>query len=192
MLVDTFNRADSTSVLGTTSDGTATWVTQTGTWGISSNKAYQSSATGGDLMATVDAGVSDGILQVTLATIPTSLASKRPALLFWYQNTTNFFMFQATPGGYTVWQVVGGTATVEGSISTTPASGDVVKVRLSGHTIDYYLNGTHGGTHTNASYGTATKHGLYTSSADTSTRFDDFSLLPLPLRGWVVGAIAMN
>jgi hypothetical protein len=43
---DNFNRADSTSVINPASDGNA-WVIETGTWGISSNRGYMSSITGG-------------------------------------------------------------------------------------------------------------------------------------------------
>lgn len=55
---DRFNRADSAVALGSAETGQA-WTANTGTWGISSNRAYSASDAEGDL-ATLDSGLVDG------------------------------------------------------------------------------------------------------------------------------------
>lgn len=72
MLVsDSFDRADSTTVLGTTdsySGGSpAAWVQRRNVWGISSNRAYISDASdGGESRATVDVGTGNVQMQASL------------------------------------------------------------------------------------------------------------------------------
>lgn len=73
---DTFTRADSASVLGTTETGAKTWVAGNGTWGISGNKAYQSEAVppGGSTWATFDIGQLNSTVEadVTLSGVSAS------------------------------------------------------------------------------------------------------------------------
>lgn len=62
---DTFNRANSTTTLGTPSDAGSAWAVNTGTWGILSNAAYQVSGSFTSDFASVEASVTNAAVQAT-------------------------------------------------------------------------------------------------------------------------------
>src|SRR5689334_12682212 len=64
---DDFNRADNASTLGTPSDAGSAWSALEGTWGISSNQAYNPTADGQGTAA-LESSIADAQVQATLAT----------------------------------------------------------------------------------------------------------------------------
>lgn len=172
-IVDTFNRADSTTTLGTTSDGNATWTAQIATWGISSNQAYTPTIVGGTGLATVP-GQADGTVQVTVAANTTNGVG----LAFRCSDASNYWIVirQATSSFGGLWKLVGGSLTHVATFN--PAVGDVVSVDFSGSSITPKVNGSavSGAPFTDSFNQTATLCGLYTEH--NANRLDDFSFTP--------------
>src|SRR5438552_14788054 len=69
---DNFNRADSTTALGTPSDGGSDWIAINGTWGISSNQGYKVATDANSQRAVLESSVSNVDVQATLAGNATS------------------------------------------------------------------------------------------------------------------------
>jgi hypothetical protein len=174
---DTFNRADSTTTLGTTSDGTATWSALRGTWGINTNQAYSSvPVPSSENVAVLDLGSADGTIQVTLAAINAS------GIAFRVQDANNFLICRPAGGPgqlYTVYKYIAGSYTVVASgLGVAAANGDVLKVVMSGTTVTAYQNGTQIYTGTITNFSTQTQHGLNMGTNSTATRWDNFSFTP--------------
>jgi hypothetical protein len=181
-IADTFNRADSTSALGTTTTGAKTWVQTAGTWGIASNKAYVSSGTASQVcIATVDAGVADCTISATMTAGSNSNAGiafrVTDALNFYQVDTkvaggTNVVLFKCVAGAFTAITIPAASAFV---------SGDIITVVLSGTGITLKKNGTTFASVTDSTFTTQTKHGLYVEAGtgvSSPARFDDFSIQP--------------
>lgn len=172
-ITDTFNRADSPTSLGTTSDGSATWTALSGTWGISSNQAYNSSPTGLDV-AYINTPAADGTLQVTLPVFSSS------GLAFRIQDINNFLMLYVSGGTIRLYRWVGGSATQIGSGFGSFTNGDSLGVTLSGSSITVLHNGSSVGSATETTYQTLTKHGLVLGTASTAPRWDNWSFSYTP------------
>lgn len=161
-ITDSFNRADSTSTLGSTDTGQA-WTAQAGTWGISSNTAYTTTASG-QVTVVVDAGVSDCTVQATLTDATGSCG------LCWRSTDDNNYWLVA---GVLCYKRVAGGFTSMGSTGGF-SNGDVITVVVSGNNHTIKRNGTTVLSFTDSFNATATKHGL---RAQTNTsRFDSFSI----------------
>lgn len=180
---DTFNRADSTSGLGT-SDSGHTWSSLAGTWGIDTNEAYIVSNAASGLYATVlDAGVADCTVEVTLvATTGASVGNY--GLSFRATDINNWWRFNADDNNdnlYLSRMVAGSHTSVQTVNAAGIAPGDVLKVVLSGNDIDCYHNGTLKASTTDSAFNTVTKHGLMVSlgsgTPSTAARWDDFSVV---------------
>lgn len=184
-VADDFNRADSTTSLGTTTTGGKVWESLdagagAATWGISGNRAY-CSATKPNGNVTIDAGVSDEVsVQVTLAAL--AEGGTDAGLLARFADVNNFWMLYIDPGSnYAVMRRTGGSYT---SLTTGGAAspGDVLKITVSGMTLTFYVNGAQLHTVDDASFQTATRFGLRVSSGSgtaSAIRFDGFALAPL-------------
>ena len=169
-VTDSFNRADNASSLGTADTG-QTWTALASTWGISSNQAYNPGA-GANAPAVLDSGKSDCTIQVTIAT-----QAGDSGLSFRATDANNFFEVTFSTTQYQVWKIVAGAFTNLASGTITGANGDVLKVVLSGSTIQIFQNGVQLGTNiTDAFNQTATKHGLSQVSGSAGARWDNFSV----------------
>ena len=170
---DDFNRANNASAIGTPSDGGSAWNNSWSTWGINGNRAYEASGATSAL-ATVDSGTSAVEVQVTVAVM-----SSNAGVCARLSDFNNFIEAQiASVNGLSLFKRVGGTYTQLGSTySYTPASGDVVKLRLdAANSITAYVNGVARiGPLTDSAGAANTKHGLWAYSDNTS-RFDTFSI----------------
>jgi hypothetical protein len=194
-ITDTFNRADSGTTLGTTSDGTATWTTDGATWGISSNAAFNASATSAG-KAWIDTSNADGSVQVTITVIdPGSSGNVYTGLVFRWTDANNYWVVKTRSGTTqgTLQSVVGGTR--NGITTFALVAGDVVTAVLAGSSITIKVNGSTVATTTDSFNATATKHGLF---ADTSTgRLDNWSyttpvIVPRPPWRPVIRSRAVN
>lgn len=165
---DSFNRANSTTSLGST-NGTgasdpAVWVSQHSTWGISSNQAYVSSTAGGiGDIATVDLGAGDVDIQVTIAVM-----SGACGLTFRYVDNNNFWRWYGNATDIWCYKYVAGTQTQMFHSFSTVTNGSVLRVIANGSSISLYLNGTLLNTVTDAFNSTATKHGMFAAGATTN------------------------
>jgi hypothetical protein len=182
-IVDNFDRADSSTTLGTTSDGKAAWQTALGgtSWdnscvfGISTDQAYAPSPAGGP-RAIVATDASDGTVQVTVGTFGGAPSSSL-GLVFRLSDGDNFWAYVAnafSSGFSGLYKFTTGGGTIGTLIQQVSlVSGDVIAVVLSGSSITLKQNGATITTVTDAFNQTATNHGLFL--ADSRFRLDDFS-----------------
>lgn len=168
---DTFNRADSAVSLGSADVGGA-WTASVGTWGISSNVAYQVADAGQDV-AQIDSTVANCTIRCTYSVA--SPNSQR--IIFRFSDTSNYWLLQ-TEGGtaYKLYKYVAAAFTLAGTYSTTPANGDVLMIVLNGNQIDAYLNGVLRISTTDAHNSTATRHGIGGANNSLTGRWEDFSV----------------
>lgn len=178
---DTFNRADNASSLGTASDGIHAWTTRTGTWGISSNRAYSPSIGSGPgytgSIATVSTGASDGFLRLNLATMRAT--ADDAGIIFRYADTSNFWIAQYsfTSVNVKITKVEAGSLSVVASASfpaAIAADGEWLIVELNGTSIKLYVEDQLMVSTTSSFNQTATDHGLFTQQ--TGTRLEDLSM----------------
>lgn len=171
-ITDSFDRANSSSSLGSADTGQA-WVATLGTWGISSNLAYIATAAGGGVNAAyLEASENDVAVQATFST-----AAQGQRMIGRYVDTDNYLFVHAETGGgaYALYKRVAGVDTSLGSYTVTIANGDVLKLNMSGNDLTVYLNGVSRITATDAAHNTATKHGLGCTTV-TTQRWNDFSI----------------
>lgn len=181
---DTFTRADSASSLGSADSGQA-YTVPTGTGGISSNKAYNVSATA-DFNAVVDAGVADCVIEVTLDTL-----GGDPGLYYRSDGTAANWI-RAVAAGTTL-VVTKCVSSVQTAILTVTSltwnNGDILKVVVSGSVQAFYQNGTYRGTVTDSANASNTRHGIGAGTGNSSARWDNLTIrLPAngdPLKTWL-------
>lgn len=175
VITDEFNRANSTSNLGSCDQGIA-WVQQIGTWGITSNSAY-SPVSGTPAVATLNHGWSDGAVNVVLPAQPGNGQGAGVALRL--SDTSNFwFAFYYTSGGgsqlfYLRKRVAGADTDLLSAVSVSVTFPLTVSVTAVGNLWHCRVNGTEvtGSPVTDAFNSTQTNHGLniYGSSLTTDT-----------------------
>jgi hypothetical protein len=187
LVSDSFNRADSTNIVGTTDSfnggSSKTWNTVTGTWGVNGNQLYISSATSDDYIY-VDSGVSDNYsVQVDISRVTNS----EQWLVFRFADKNNFLMFGFPgTGAARLYRRVAGTFTSMITTSLTPIAGTIytLKVQVSGSTITLYNGGTQIGTVTYTGLTTNTGVGLRNGNATiTGVRYDNFQVEDLNTGG---------
>jgi hypothetical protein len=168
---DNFNRADTTSAIGTPSDAGSAWVQQSGTWGISSNQAYESASTV-QASCVLEANAANVSVQATIATLSAAVGIVARAA-----DDNNYLVATIVPTQAILYKRVAGSfiqlgATFVGAFS----NGDVIKLVVdSGNNITVYQNGVSIITATDSAGSTNTKHGLR-ANADLTSRFDNFSI----------------
>lgn len=181
VVVDDFNGPDALLAGRTTSDGNAVWTVHAGPWGTVSNQAALTSFAGGDLFATVDAGVANGAVQLTLPTVDTGISASS-GLIFRFVDTSNYFFIAVGSGlgstHYQIWRVLAGAATLRQTGAALAADGDVLLVDPTGvgGGIELFVNGVSDATVSDSNLTSATEAGLY-GSGTTVTRWEDFKVL---------------
>lgn len=177
-VTDNFNRTDSTTTLGTASDGIHPWTAHVGTWGINTNQAYCPTLSGGLGHATCDYGARDCTTQVTFATV-----ARPMGMAVGYADSNNYLRIRiriiATVHRIEIHTVIAGVfVQLTSADGTTWVDTDIMKVILGpGNSVDVHRNGASLISSTDAGLASiiGTRHGLYTES--TSSRFDDFSIV---------------
>lgn len=157
-LWDTFDRANSTSTLGSADTGQA-WTARSGTWGVSSNRGYLvTTSPEASYIATVDPGLTNLIASGTVTFGSTRVNS---GLLLKYIDTSNHIIVNfyrpnsADPPDFTIQVCNSGTYTVRRafyspSFYTLGAThafrvlvrGDYILAECQGRPIQYTLTGT--------------------------------------------------
>lgn len=181
-IVDNFNRADSSSALGSTSTGSKAWTQHSGTWGIASNKAYLSNGVAAQTcLATVDADSPNVTISATVTTTG-GAATCGIVCRADSAGTSNYVVEISVGGAYTP-KIYKGTAGSYSAIatgaSTTVASGSVISVELVGNTITVKDDGVTIVSVTDSTYSSQDRHGMYIpapSGSSSTARFDDFTI----------------
>jgi hypothetical protein len=171
---DTFNRGDSSTSMGTPSDGGSAWAANNGTWGIDTNRGYTSTSTD-HAAATLESSVADVDVEVTIATVSAGIGM---GVIGRFADTSNYLHFQYEPTGtkFSLWKVVANTHTQLGSdVVQTLNANDVMRLSMSGSSINCYVNDVLKISQTESAGSSNTKHGLRTYQSN-GTRFDDFSI----------------
>jgi hypothetical protein len=168
---DSFNRADSTTNLGST-DGAGTldplaWSQRNGTWGISSNQGYTSAAAS-QSVATIASGNANAEISVTVA------ASGAAGIAFRWSSSNNYWRaFNSGTSTFLEKRVAGSNSSVGSAAGA--AVGDVLRVVCNGSSIEVFRNGVSIISTTDSFNSTAQNHGLYING-NTTARLDDFSV----------------
>lgn len=169
LVTDSFNRAD--GAIGVADSG-QTWQ-QAGTSAlITGNKCRSTAGT----QAYIDCGQSDVTIQLTMANRDPVNGSTRIIARFLDTNNYLYWGENATTSTYQIVRKQGGLFTTLLDSGITPANGDVLKLVLSGSTLQGYRNGSLIATATSTFQQTRTEHG-FGSPEDFSTA-DDFSVFP--------------
>jgi hypothetical protein len=175
---DLFDRADSSTTLGSADTGQA-WQVLAGTWGIAANQAYSAVATANGA-AVIDCGTPDGVYIVTLATKGTA-----PRIILRAIDASNYLYID---GAGALWRRSAGVNTKLRNGTTLPAR--LLAVVLDGPLIRLYDETLGGGaidrygrrkvllehrltSADQTKYGAATRHGIGADS-ETNSRFDAF------------------
>lgn len=142
-VLDTFTRADSASVLGT-SEGFAAqaWSALAGTWGISSNRAYTVSSTANAFAILASPTLADGVISVDITTDPTAAATLA-GVVFRATDVNNLMWVDiSNTNGVELWKKVGGTANLLASVAFTLGASVTVglKVEYYGGRIQIYVD----------------------------------------------------
>lgn len=188
---DSFNRADSTTTLGTT-DGSGTLDPLTWTYdyqsgapgghaiGVLTNRAYEYNGTGGYVaFAMVDAGKADVELSIKLETQNTYSGG----ILIRYTNSSTFAVVRTDGNGKPyITKSAGSLGSMTNIVSGSNgdfSAGDTLRVVLSGDGIQVYNGTTLKLSAADPMASTATKHGLMyeASSNTTGHRLDDFQIV---------------
>lgn len=183
-LRDNFNRADSTTSLGTASHEVAetgvsasnVWTAHSGTWGVSEQAGYLVSNGGGtNLAATLLAGnVARHNDASTSVTLRTNASGAR--LLARYVDSSNYLYVENTGTGYKLGSVLAGVNTNLATYSCTPLDNDRLCATVLGTGVSVYLNGVEILTGTDANFSTTAFRFGIGSTSTTTPRFDDFSI----------------
>jgi hypothetical protein len=172
LISDSFNRADSSSSLGNADTGQA-WTALRGTWGISSNQAYNFSGTG-DGTAALETGMTDIRVTATCAVrdngtgvIARAVDADNYYTLVNVLNSNALRLYAKVSGGFTLL-----AADVPGAL------GDVIALECVGSAIKAYKNGAVVVSVTNTALTSGTKAGIRTDTS--SGRLEDFSVVAAP------------
>lgn len=154
---DDFNRADSTSSLGSPVTG-GPYTVQSGTWGISANRAYTSASVSA-AHVTVNLGVSNYVFSAVLPVLSAS-----SGLIFHWTDANNFYLWHSTTTDISLYRRVAGTFNQLWASTITRAANDKLTVCTRGEEIYLYLNDKRRYS-TTSQYATTTTVGFYMSSS---------------------------
>lgn len=174
---DTFTRADSAVSLGSTESPVLAWSALVGTWGISTNRAYNVAATN-NAVAVVTTAASDVTVSATMAVLS---AANTAGVAVRCSDGSNFIWvvgYTAASSNVLIVKRVAGADTVIATLTSPSAlaNGDVLSAVCSGNTITARINGVTVGSATDAFNNTAVKHGLTCGAGDATIRWDNFSI----------------
>lgn len=181
---DSFDRADTTSAIGTPSDSGGAWTQDIGTWGITSNLGYKSANNNAVEFASLDSSSSNIEVQ---ATITGGSAAAYGGMAARVSNSSNLLFVEMNVNGASgylkLYRRVAAANTQIGSTYTgSLANGDVIKMRCdSANLITVYQNGVSRVSATESAGSTNTRHGLYVYS--TAYRYNDFSITDIAAGG---------
>lgn len=166
-ITDTFTRADNASSLGSTDTGQA-WTVLSGTWGIASNRASNTPPGGANVVAVVDGGSANQVVQARIYTVNAGYVYRA------IDDANHFMVSVNSSGNGTIYRKTAGGYTVLGGITASAAAGSLWQVEVVGSQHRYYVNGTFLVSLTDSAHSTGTRAG-FNNFSSTAT-FDDFTL----------------
>lgn len=167
-VLDSFDRANNSSSLGTADSGQA-WVALAGTWGILSNQAYLVSSTGND-MAYIDAGLSD----CTVTAVIQGDVDAHWRIAARIIDVLNALVLTVTATSLTIFRVTaGGGSAIANATGLTVTVGDRLGIDCRGSDISIVQNGNTLVTASETQGQLSTKHGLQ-ADATALGRWNDF------------------
>ena len=169
---DDFNRADTTTGLGTSSSGHV-WSPTTYVSGRILSNQYRGISDGNDRCVTLDVGASDFTVKATIQTDGTSDTS----LVGRYVNDSNYWMAycgSGASGKWGLWYRNGGTYSNVSTSTVVPVAGDVVELVFSGTSVKLRVNGVEFASVTSTVHQSATRAGFRSGNGLPAT-WDDFS-----------------
>lgn len=179
---DTFNRSDSTTTLGTPSDGGGAWSALNGTWGISTNRAYDNGSNYDYHSAVLDAASASVNMQWTFQT----WAQFGGAVLR-ASDASNYLLYIGDNVTDKIYTKIAGAYTEQTGGSATPANGDVYRFQATAaNDIRVYKNGVSICSVTTSQFSTNTKHGLQQFRNGATSYFDDLTITDLVASAIVV------
>lgn len=169
VFTDPFTRADSATTMG------SPWVAYWGTWGISTDTAYQAVDGGGDHQNVVamDTGTYDDFVSVDLPTVGSDCG-----VVTRLTDKDNYWMAALTGTTFQIYKKDTGSFTFFNPF-TTSGSHTSIAIATNGKQIDGYLDGVKRSSTSNIFNQTATKKGLRSFNTD-ATRFDNFKTTGIP------------
>lgn len=180
---DNFNRTNSTTALGTPSDAGSDWVAITGTWGISSNKAYNVTEDS-NAKAVLDAGTPDVSVTVTL----TQNGGHNAGVFARLADADNYYRLRYNwdEGRLSLVKFVANTPTLLAQVDVGFSDGDTITLECLGNRLKGYINSDLHILELDESLPTGDLHGLY-SRYDPAPRFDDFSITGVEVAPFLAG-----
>lgn len=168
VISDNFNRANSTTTLGSASTGQA-WTAIRGTWGVTSNAAYNVTHADDDVVL-INAGTGKNDQRVTCKVTPAA------GLIVRSDSTqANCYMWYISNGGGTLYKRVSGSYNNIGTVSGTINPGDTCEMQIAGTAITIRVNGLQIYSGTDSTITTGTYSGMR-SAGDGGAIWDDFNL----------------
>lgn len=185
-LYDQFTGSDGTNLTSHTMNTGSGWTVLSGASRIRTNQGQAGTSggagTSGTLLARASSSSPDGTAEVTFYGAP--FGQTRMALAFRITDANNYWRFQVDTNAFPGWsliKVVSGTPTVMGTYAGAFSGGpDVVKVTLSGNSIQCRIGTTLAISVTDSAHASATGFGIYAYN-DGSTygypaSFDEFKV----------------
>lgn len=172
-ITDDFNRANSTTTLGTATTGQS-WVALAGTWGIETNKGYRVSTVDSD-QAAILTGQTDATITATITW--SSFTAGEVSVLARGADASNHYLALLSTSTVDLYKRVAGTYTLLGtSGAVTWATGDTIGLRVSGTSIKGYRNGAEVVSTTDSSLTSGTYAGFRAGGTTNTMRYDDLSI----------------
>lgn len=171
IVTDSFDRANSTTNVGSADTGQA-WQVVSGAWGISSNRAYVSTAVEANIiLQDMGSGSYDISCDVEFYT------SRNGGLVVRGQDANNWITLTVKNTGLSLERKVSGAWAAIGSYSFTPSNGATHTIRavVTPTQITCYMDGTQRLNYSNSDLNTLTKTGLVQHSTTTGIYFNNFS-----------------
>lgn len=174
---DTFNRSNGSLNGSTMSDGLGTWASSVATadvWDIVSNRAFGTNGTDAGIWDSAMSAVDVQKAEATITIDDTGVIVRHNA------GSTNFdaayYMLYLYSGGLTLYiHNAGGAGFTSFGSAGTASVGDTLALSADGNTLEWFVNGTSGGTTTDSTLTTG-RCGLYGGGLDSSEvdNFKDF------------------
>jgi lysophospholipase L1-like esterase len=176
-LVDTFNRADNASAIGTPSDAGAAYVV-TGTWGINGNAAY-CPGSAAKVWAVRPLSGGTGMANASVEVVVGGSGLDNSAIALLNTDGSGYVLFISLGGNAQLWKVdsSGSFTAISGLGNPTVAVGDTVKLVKTGSSLQAFKNSVQmGTTQSDTTYATVVRGGLYIYQPNTTVRFDSLTL----------------
>ena len=169
-VTDSFTRPDSTTTMGRAETGQA-WTALQKTWGISTNRAYNTGIDGNDGLVVLQTNRARSLdLRVTVAGVS---AANYAGLAFRCDGTSqNYWRCFLTATNVILARIVGGSATNVLSVADATTSG-VLRVLVRGSSIEVIVAGTSRGMVVDGAHLGRTWHGLYLANGGAAF-LDDY------------------